>query len=195
MTFTSRALLAKKKILFWHPLPLKATGNKPPNHWYEQCLWWCSLKCFHQHFHHWHALCWQHNFVTDLNSAGVAQIWLQHNACPNFSVRIPWHVVFDISTSSATSWMVKWLLEWFTSWTFGMFSSFSNVKGCPEHSMSTEVQPSLKRLYHLWVCVRLMASSPKACFNILKVSRTVYPNLKQNFTQTRCSWKSPSLNR
>jgi len=27
-----------------------------------------------------------------------------------------------------------------------MFSSFSDVEGCPERSLSTEVQPSLKHL-------------------------------------------------
>jgi len=45
----------------------------------------------------------------------------------------------------------------------------------------------------LVVCVLIMASSPNACFNILKVSKNVFPNLKQNFTLAHCSWKSPVL--
>ena len=47
---------------------------------------------------------------------------------------------------------IKWRLEWFTFQTFGMFSSFSDVEGCPERSLSTEVQSSLKCLYHSWMC-------------------------------------------
>jgi len=45
----------------------------------------CSLKSFHQHPNSQQALYWhQHNYVSDLHSAGAAQIWLQHNACQNF---------------------------------------------------------------------------------------------------------------
>ena len=57
------------------------------------------------------------------------------------------------------------------------------------------------RFLHFWmlkvvlnVRVLLMASSPNACFNVSKVSENVFPNLKQNFTQTRCSGNSPILN-
>ena len=75
------------------------------------------------------------------------------------------------------------------------YSSFFYVEGHPKSiPSSNKVWPSLKHLYHSWVCVLLMASSPKACFNILKVSENVFLNLKQNFIQTCCSWKSPTLN-
>lgn len=59
---------------------------------------------------------------------------------------------------------------------------------------SIEIWSSLEHLCHLWVCVLLMALSPDTCFNILKVSEIVFPNLKQNFTKTHCSWKPPNLN-
>jgi len=39
----------------------------------------------HRHLHGLQALYWlQHDFVSDLHSAGGAQIRLQHDACPNF---------------------------------------------------------------------------------------------------------------
>ena len=56
--------------------------------------------------------------------------------------------------------------------------------------LTIEVLPYLKRWYHPWHCVRLKQSSPKACCNIWKVSVKVFPNLKQNLTQTRCSSRS-----
>lgn len=78
---------------------------------------------------------------------------------------------------------------------FFIFSSFFGVEGCPEHSLyTTEVWPSLKSLYHLWVCVLLMTLSPNASFNISNVSESICPNLEQNFTKTRCSIKSHILN-
>jgi len=47
--------------------------------------WRCSLKSFHQHLHCRQALYWhQLDSVSDLQSAGRAQIWLQHDACQNF---------------------------------------------------------------------------------------------------------------
>ena len=42
------------------------------------------------------------------------------------------------------------------------------VEGCHEHSLSTEVQPSLKRLSHSWVCVLLTASCPKLVLTFWK---------------------------
>jgi hypothetical protein len=99
-------------------------------------------------------------------------------------VRIIWHMVFEIPAPSATSWTVKWPLKWITFQTFWVFSSFFDVEVWPEHSLfATEVQPSLKHLYHSRVCVLLMTLSPNASFNISKVSKSVCPNLKQNFTK------------
>jgi hypothetical protein len=42
----------------------------------------------------------------------------------------------------------------------------------------------LKRLYHSKHCVRLIHSSPKACWSIFHVSVAVFPSFKQNFTHT-----------
>ena len=90
--------------------------------------------------------------------------------------------------------MIKQWWEWIIFW-FGCFILFFEVEDHPECSLSSfDVQPSLEHSYHSWVCVLLMAFSQNAYFNILKVSENVFPNLKQNFTQTRCSWKSPILN-
>jgi hypothetical protein len=69
-----------------------------------------------------------------------------------------------------------------------MFSSFFDVEGHPEHSLSsTELRPSLKHLYHSGVWILLIVSSPNACLNVSEVPENVFPNLKQYFTQTRCS--------
>jgi hypothetical protein len=80
--------------------------------------------------------------------------------------------------------------EQITCWPFWMFPTLFYVEGRPECSLpSTAVQPSLKHLYHSWVCVLLVALSANTHFNILKVSQNVFPNWKQNFTQTHCSSK------
>jgi hypothetical protein len=57
----------------------------------------------------------------------------------------------------------------------------------PKRSSSVDVQPFLKCLYQLLVCVWPKLLSPKACFNIWCVSAAVFPSLKQNFIPTRCS--------
>lgn len=87
-------------------------------------------------------------------------------------------MVFEIQTSSATSWIVKKLITFQPFW---MFSSFFYAHGRPECSLSsTEVGPPLKPLYHSRVCILLMALSLYACFNILKVSQTVFSNFHTN---------------
>ena len=107
---------------------------------------------------------------------------------PKFSVRISWYVVFEILASSSNSWMVKWQLEWITFQTFWMFSSFFDVESYPEHSLSSII------FVKLMVSCLLMASFPNGCFNIVNVSENIFPNLKQNFTPTHFSWRSPILN-
>jgi len=85
--------------------------------------------------------------------------------------------------------------EQITCWTFWIFPTFYDAEGRLECSLSsTEVPPSFKHLYHSLVCVLLMAFSVNAHFNILKVSENVFPNWKQNFTQTHYQSKSPILN-
>ena len=68
---------------------------------------------------------------------------------------------------------VKQQLEQITFWTFWMFSSFFDVEGYPECSLSSvEVWLSLKRKYHSWVCV-LMASSPNTFLTFQKSLKTL----------------------
>ena len=102
------------------------------------------------------SICMVDMLFTDINTS-LFLIFLQHAqhkfGCNTKHAQIfPWesfwHVVFDIPSSSATSWTVKWRLERVTFQTFGMSSSISDVEWCPERSLSTEVQPSLKRLHH-----------------------------------------------
>ena len=71
-----------------------------------------------------------------------------------FSENFIWRKVFEIPTSSATSWMVKRQLEWLIFRTSCMFSSHFDAESCPECLLSPiEVRPSWKHLYHSWVCV------------------------------------------
>ena len=54
-------------------------------------------------------------------------------------------------------------------------------------SLAVEVLPFLKRPNHSKVRLRLMHESPKACFNISKVSLPVLPKLTQDLMHTLCS--------
>ena len=48
--------------------------------------------------------------------------------------------------------------------TWSMTISFQDVEGLLERaSLSTDVRPSLKQLYHSFICVVPIASFPKAC--------------------------------
>ena len=72
--------------------------------------------------------------------------------------------------------------------TCSTFEGFVAVLGRPDRSsLAVEVQPFLKRPNHSKVRLRLMHESPKACFNISKVSLPVLPNLTQNLMHTLCS--------
>ena len=56
------------------------------------------LKSFHQYLHGWQAVWWhQHDFVSDLHSADTAQIWLKHDACPNFYENLMTHGFWNSS--------------------------------------------------------------------------------------------------
>jgi len=72
--------------------------------------------------------------------------------------------------------------------TWLMTLSFRLVEGLPwRGSLSTNVLPSLKRLYHSFILVILMASSLKACWIFRIVSTWVSPSIWQNLMQYRCS--------
>ena len=72
--------------------------------------------------------------------------------------------------------------------TWLMTLSFRLVEGLPWRGpLSTDVLPSLKRLYHSFIRVILMASSTKACWIFRILSTWVSPSFWQNFMQYRCS--------
>ena len=103
-------------------------------------------------------------------------------------------VVFDelihanVSQSSAISRTVSILLLRTIVLTLAIISSFLDVDGRPERgSLSAEVLPSLNRRNQKNTCVRPSASSPYACCNNWYVSVAVFPILKQNLMQMRCS--------
>ena len=140
-----------------------------------------SLKSYHKHLHSWQDLYWhQHDFVSDLHPAGAAQIWLQPDGRPSFQSESHdiWFLKFHIPLL-----LHKWSYDWNgpLSELLGCFLHFFMLKVILKvHCPQLKHWPSLKCLYHSWVCVLLMASSPNACFNILKVSKNIFPNLKQN---------------
>ena len=78
--------------------------------------------------------------------------------------------------------------------TWLMTLSFRLVEGLPWcGSLSTNVLPSLKWLYHSFIRVILMALSPKACWIFRIVSTWVLPSFWQNLMQYRCSSRSVIL--
>ena len=75
-----------------------------------------------------------------------------------------------------------------TAHTCSTFEGVVSVLGRPyRSSLAVLVLPFLKRPNHSKVQLRLMHESPKACFNISKVSLPVLPNLTQNLMHTLCS--------
>ena len=104
------------------------------------------------------------------------------------SVKIASHEPTEIPQSSAISRTVSLLLLRTIVLTLAITSSFLDVDGCPERgSLSTEVLPSLNRRNQSNTCVRHIASSPYACCNNWYVYVAVFPILKQNLMQIRCS--------
>ena len=72
--------------------------------------------------------------------------------------------------------------------TCSTFEGVVAVLGRPDQSsLAVEVLPFLKHPNHSKVRIRLMHESPKACFNISKVSLLVLPNLTQKLMHTLCS--------
>jgi hypothetical protein len=72
-----------------------------------------------------------------------------------------------------------------------MFSGVVLVDGRTELlTSSTDVRPSLKRLYHKKVLLWLIALSPNAALSIRWVSAAVLLSLKRNLMQILCFLKS-----
>ena len=90
--------------------------------------------------------------------------------------------------TSASSWTVARRSCMTKVRTWSMSSSFRLVEGVPEQaSLSTDVWPSLNRLYHSLICVMPMASSPKTHLIFRMVSTWLSPTFWQNLMQYRCS--------
>jgi hypothetical protein len=107
------------------------------------------------------------------------------------SVKMRWTVLYDSPTISQTSWIVCLRSARIASWTFAIFSGVVPVDGYPEwSSLTTDVRPSLKHLYHKKVLLWHMALSPKPSCSIWWVSAAVFLRLKQNLMQILCSLKS-----
>ena len=108
------------------------------------------------------------------------------------SAKMRWMVPYDSPTISQTSWVFCLRSARLASRTFAMFSGAVLVDGRTERpSLSTDVRPSLKRLYHKNVLLCLMALSTKASCSILWVSAAVFfLGSKENFMQILCSVKS-----
>jgi len=112
-------------------------------------------------------------FLSSLSSLGtnLAEMRLMFK----FSAKMRGAVSYDSPTISQTSWIVCLRSARVASRTFAMFSGVVLVDGRPERSSSsTDVRPSLKRLYHKKVLFWLMALSPKASCSIRWVSAAVF---------------------
>ena len=82
-------------------------------------------------------------------------------------IKISWHELNDMATSSATSLIVIRQLFKIIFFTASMFSSVVDVLGRSGRASSlTSSQFSLSRLYHNWTCVLLIVDLPNATVNI-----------------------------
>jgi len=105
---------------------------------------------------------------------------------PRSSVKICETIVCGIPRPSSNSRTVN---RWFSLIAARMLSTFSGVllvEGLPEsRSLSTDSQPSLKRLYHNFIWASLIESSLKAFLIIGIVSADKCPSFNQNLMQIR----------
>jgi hypothetical protein len=102
-----------------------------------------------------------------------------------------WTVPYDSPTISETSWIVCLRSARMASRTFAMFSGVVFVDVRLERlSSSTDVRPSLKRLYYKKGLLCFMALYPKPSCSIRWICAAVFFRLKQNLIQILCSIKS-----
>ena len=114
---------------------------------------------------------------------------------PKILFKISQRVVFGIPRSFSSSRTVNGRSPSIASRTRSILSNVCVVEGQPEReSLSTEVQPPLKRLYHSFIRVLLIRSFPKAFCIIWIVSEPVFPSWKQNLMQIRWSYFSVIFN-
>ena len=82
-------------------------------------------------------------------SADAAQILRQHDAASVFRVKIVWHELLQMPTSSETSRIVRRRFLGITERTFSMWSSPVDEEARPDlGSSSMDVLPNLKRWYY-----------------------------------------------
>ena len=114
---------------------------------------------------------------------------------PRSYIKILDRVHFGISRLVSGSHTVSRLSLLIAAHTRSTFSGILLVVGLPEHrSLSTDFWPPLKHLYHTFICVALIASSPKAFWIIWIVSSEECSSLKQNLINILCSTHSVILN-
>jgi hypothetical protein len=98
------------------------------------------------------------------------------------SAKIRWTVPHESPTILHTSWIVCLRSARIASRTFAMFSGVVLVDGRPERSSSsTDVRPSLKRLYYKKFCFGSWHLSPKASCSIRWVSVAVFFKIETIF--------------
>ena len=126
-------------------------------------------------------------FYVGLLLANTAQTSHTDFMCRS-SVKIASHEATEIPQSSAIACIVSLLLLQTTDLTSAIISSFLDVDSRPEQGLlSTEVLPSLNRRNQSNTCKQPIASSPYACCNNWYFSVVVFPILKRNLMQMRCS--------
>ena len=114
---------------------------------------------------------------------------------PNILFKIFQTVVFGIPRSFSSSRTVNRRSPLIESHTRSILSNVIIVEGRPEReSLSTEVRPPLKRLYHSFIRVLLVHSFPQAFCIIWRVYELVFPSWKQNWMQIRWSCFSVIFN-
>ena len=107
---------------------------------------------------------------------------------PKVLFKISQTVIFGIPRSFYNSRTVNRRSTSIASRTRLILSNVFVVEGRTEReSLSTEVRPPLKRLYHSFIRVLLIPSFPKAFSIIWIVSELVFPSWKQNLMQIRWS--------
>ena len=114
---------------------------------------------------------------------------------PKIAFKISQTVVFGIPRSFSSSRTVNRRSPSIASRTRSILSNAFVVEGRQEReSLSTEVQPPLKRLYHSFIRVLLINSFPKAFCFIWIVSELFFPCWKKNLMQIRWSCFSVIFN-
>ena len=119
-------------------------------------------------------------FWSSLSSLGtnLAEMCLMFK----LSAKMRWKEPYDSYTISQTSWIVYLRSARIASRAFVLFSGVVLVDCRPERSSSsTDVRPSLKRLYHKKVLLWLMTLSPKASCSIRWVSAAVILKTETKF--------------